>query len=51
MGKGGHYVEIKGWMQKGGIMMCALKGRMDKGRYYDVEMQGWLQQGAIWCAN
>ena len=30
MGK--HYdVEIKGWMQKGGIMMCKLKGQMDKG--------------------
>ena len=30
MGK--HYdVEIKGWMQKGGILMCKLKGQMDKG--------------------
>ena len=23
---------------KGGIMMCKLKGRMDKGGHYDVEM-------------
>ena len=24
----GHYdVEMKGWMQKGGIMMCKLKGQ------------------------
>ena len=30
---------------KGGIMMCALRVRMDKGGYYDVEMQGWLQTG------
>ena len=22
MDKGGHYVEMKGWMQKGAIMMC-----------------------------
>ena len=36
---------------KGGIMMCELKGQMDKGGYYDVEMKGWLQQWAIWCAN
>ena len=27
----------------GGNMMCKLKGRMDKGRHYDVEMKGWLQ--------
>ena len=30
---------------KGGIMMCELKGRMDKGGYYNVEMKEWLQQG------
>ena len=24
---------------KGGIMMCKLKGRMDKGGHYDVEMK------------
>ena len=48
-------VDGKGWAlcgnqrvdAKGGIMMCKLKGRMDKGEYYDVEMKGWLQQGAI----
>ena len=47
MDKGGHYVEIKGWMQKGDIMMCELKGRMDKEGHYDVEMKGCLQKGAI----
>ena len=26
MDKGGHYVDIKRWMQKVGIMMCKLKG-------------------------
>ena len=24
---------------KGGIMMCKLKGRMDKGGHYDMEMK------------
>ena len=32
---------------KGGIMMCKLKGRMDKGGHYDVEMKGWMQKGRI----
>ena len=32
---------------KGGIMMCKLKGGMDKGGHYDVEMKGWMQKGAI----
>ena len=35
---------------KGGIMMYELKGRMDKGGYYDVQMKRWLQKGAL-CAN
>ena len=30
---------------KGGIMMCKLKGRMDKGGHYDVEIKGWMQNG------
>ena len=30
---------------KGGIMMCKLKGQMDKGGHYDVEMKGWMQKG------
>ena len=30
-----------------GIMMCKLKGRMDKGGYYDVEFKGWMQQRAL----
>ena len=30
---------------KRGIMMCKLKGRMDKGGHYDVEMKGWMQKG------
>ena len=29
---------------KGGIMMCKLKGWMDKGGHYDVEMKGWMQK-------
>ena len=33
--------------EKEGIMMCELKGRMEKGGYYDVEMKGCLQTGAI----
>ena len=32
---------------KGGIMMCKLKERIDKGGHYDVEMKGCLQKGAI----
>ena len=40
MDKGGHYdVEMKGWMQKVGIMRCKLKGLMDKGVHYDVQMK------------
>ena len=27
---------------KGGIMMCKLKGRMDKGGHYDMEMKSWM---------
>ena len=30
-----------------GILMCKLKGQMDKGGHYDVEIKGWMQQGAI----
>ena len=30
-----------------GIMMCKLKGRMNKGGHYDVEMIGWMEKGAI----
>ena len=26
----------------GGIMMCKLKGQMDKGGLYDVEIKGWM---------
>ena len=36
---------------KGGIMMCKLKGVLDKGGHYDVQMKGWMQQGAIQCAH
>ena len=32
---------------KRGIMMCKLKGRMDKIGHYDVEMKGWMQKEAI----
>ena len=27
---------------KGDIIMCKLKGGMDKGGHYDVEMKGWI---------
>ena len=30
---------------KGGIMMCKLIGRLDKGGHYDVEMKEWMQKG------
>ena len=32
---------------KGGIMMCKLKGWMDKGEHYDVEIKVWMQQGPV----
>ena len=32
---------------KRGIMMCKLKGRMDKGEHYDVEIKGWMPKGGI----
>ena len=48
MDKRGHYeVEMKGWMQKGGIIRCKLKGRMDKDGHYDMEIKGWIQKGAL----
>ena len=48
MNKGGHYdVEMKGWMQKGGIIRCKLKGRMDKGGHYEVEMKRWMEEVAL----
>ena len=30
---------------KSGIMMCKLKGGIDKGEHYEVEMKGWMQKG------
>ena len=36
---------------KGIIMMCKLKGRMDKGGHDDVEMKGWMQKGGIIMCN
>ena len=45
MNKGGHYdVEMKGCLQKGGIIRCKLKGRMHKGGRYKVEMKGWMEK-------
>ena len=29
---------------KGGIMMCKLKGRMDKEGDYDMEIKGWMEK-------
>ena len=37
-------MEMKGWMQKGGIMMWKLKGWMDKAGHY-VKIKGWIQSG------
>ena len=51
MDKGAHYdVEMKGWMQMGGIIRCKLKGQMHKGVHYDVEMKGWMEKVALSCA-
>ena len=38
---------MKEWMQKGGIIRCILKGRMDKGGYHEVEMKGWMEKVAL----
>ena len=32
---------------KGGIMMCKLKGQMDKEGHFDVKMKGWIEKGAL----
>ena len=47
MNTGGHYVEMKGWMQKDGIIRCKLKGWMDKAGHYEVEMKGWMEKVAL----
>ena len=48
MDRGGHYdVEMKQWMQKGGIIRCKLKGQMEKGGHYEVEMKGWMEKVAL----
>ena len=40
-------MEMKGgWTQR-----ALLKGRIDKGRHYDVEMKGWMENVALRCAN
>ena len=45
MEKGGHYdVEMKGWLQKSGIIRCKLKGGMDKDGHYDMEIKGWMEK-------
>ena len=47
MDKRGHYdVEMTRWMQKGGIIRCKLKGRMDKG-HYDVQIKRWMKNVAL----
>ena len=33
--------------EKGGIMMCKLKGQMNKGVHYKVEMKGWIEKEAL----
>ena len=48
MEKGRHYdVEMKGRMQKGGILICNLKRQMDKGGQYNLELKGWMQKEGI----
>ena len=43
MEKGGYYdVEMKVWMQKGGIMMCKLNAQIKKAGHYDVQMKRWI---------
>ena len=38
-------------MQKGAILRCKLKGRMDKGGHYDVEMKRMDGKGGIMMCN
>ena len=33
--------------QKGDIIMCKLKGRMDNEGHYDVEIKGWKEKVAL----
>ena len=40
-------MEMKGWMQKGGIFRCKLKWRIDKGGHYKFEMKGWMEKVAL----
>ena len=48
MDKGRHYdVQMKKWLQKGGIMMCKLKGRMDKGGHDDVQVKRMDAKGMV----
>ena len=35
---------------KGGIMMCKLKGWIDKGGHYDVQIKSWMEKVTL-CAN
>ena len=45
--KRARYVQIKRLMQKGGIMMCKLKGWMDKNGHYNVQINGWMEKVAL----
>ena len=48
MDTGGHYdVEMKGWMQKGDIIRCKLKGQMDKDRHCNLQIIGWMEKVAL----
>ena len=31
----------------GGILMCKLKGQMEKRGHYDMQIKGWTQKGAL----
>ena len=40
-------MEMKGWMQNGGIIRCKLKRQMDQELHYDVEMKGRIEKVAL----
>ena len=40
-------MEMKGGMQKGGIIMCKLRGQMNKDGHYDMEIKRWMEKVAL----
>ena len=43
--------KCKGGCKKRGIMMCKLKGWMDKGIHYDMQMKRRMEKGVLRCSN